>query len=60
MKTKFELGEKVFLRAKIIRIGLVRDGSDKVTYDLVLNTSRGEKLTVNYINEEDMESLVQS
>lgn len=60
MKTKFELGEEVFLKAKILRVGLVGEGSDKVAYDLVVNTSRGEKLTTNYISEEDIEGLVQS
>jgi hypothetical protein len=62
MKTKFELGENVLLHARIIRIGFAKnkDGKEKVAYDLVVNTSLGEKLTIHYINEEDIESLVQS
>lgn len=59
MKTKYELGEEVYLKAKVMRIGLSRDDVDNVFYDLAVKTSRGETLSINYINAKDIEKLAQ-
>lgn len=61
MKTKFELGEDVLLNVRIIRIGFARDnnGRDKVAYDLVVTTVRGDRLSINAIDEDDLKHMVQ-
>ena len=58
MKTKYELGEEVYLKAKVIRIGLSKNDG-KVFYDLTVKTNRGETLSLNYIKDEDIERIVQ-
>jgi hypothetical protein len=54
MKTKYELGEEVYLKAKVMRIGLSRDEVDNVFYDLAVNTSSGETFSLNNIKDEDI------
>jgi hypothetical protein len=58
MKTKYELGEEVYLKAKVIRIGLSKNDGN-VFYDLAVKTNRGETLSLNYIKDEDIERIVQ-
>jgi len=58
MKTKYELGEEVYLKAKVMRIGLSKNDG-KVFYDLAVKTNRGETLSLNYIKDEDIERIVQ-
>ena len=61
MRTRFELGEEVYVKAKIIRIGLHFDNKvgDCARYDLAVKTSRGETLSINYLSEDQIESVVQ-
>lgn len=60
MKTKFEIGESVYVRAEVIRIAI--DPKDKgrgVMYDVAVPTKAGHVLSLNCISEEDIESVVQ-
>ncbi len=59
MKTEYELGEEVYLKAKVMRIGLSRNDDNRVFYDLAVKTSRGETLSLNFIGDEDIERIVQ-
>lgn len=59
MKTKYELGEEVYLKAKVMRIGLSWNDVDNVFYDLAVNTSSGETFSLNNIKDEDIERVVQ-
>ncbi len=60
MKTKFEIGESVFLKAEVIRISIdPKDRKKGVMYDLAVAMKNGQTISVNYIAEEDIESVVQ-
>lgn len=60
MKTKFELVENVYVRAKVIKISIDPEDTKKgVMYDLAVLTKTGHKLFLNCISEEDIKSVVQ-
>lgn len=60
MKTKFELGEEVFVKARIIRISYnPHDEPEKVRYDIAFVTDRGNTLTFNGMSDEQIERMVQ-
>lgn len=60
MKTKFELGESVYVKAEVIRVSIdPKDRKKGVMYDLAVSTKDGHTLSLNYISEEDIESVVQ-
>lgn len=60
MRTKFELGEEVYIKAEVIRVSIdPKDRKKGVTYDLATKTSRGETLSINYLSEDQLESVVQ-
>ena len=60
MRTKFELGESVYVKAEVIRVSInLNDRKKGVMYDLAIKTIRGETLSVNYLSEDQIESVVQ-
>ena len=60
MKTKFELGETVYVKAEVIRIAIDPEDRKKgVMYDVAVPTKEGHTLSLNYISEDDIESVVQ-
>ena len=60
MRTKFELGEEVYVKAEVIRASIdPKDRKKGVMYDLAIKTIRGETLSVNYLSEDQIESVVQ-
>lgn len=60
MRTKFELGESVYVKAEVIRVSIdPKDRKNGVMYDLAIKTIRGETLSVNYLSEDQLESVVQ-
>ena len=60
MKTKFELGETVYVRAEVIRIAIdPKDRKKGAMYDVAVPTKAGHTLSLNYISEDDIESVVQ-
>lgn len=58
MKTKFELGEDVYVKGKVIRISLNKDGNCEV-YDVAVKTDRGDTLSLNYISGNNIDSIEQ-
>lgn len=58
MKTKFELGEDVYVKGKVIRISLNKDGNGEV-YDVAVKTDRGDTLSLNYISRNNIDSIEQ-
>ena len=58
MKTKFELGEDVYVKGKVIRISLNKDGNGEV-YDVAVKTVRGDTLSLNFINGNNIDSIEQ-
>jgi hypothetical protein len=60
MRTRFELGESVYVKAEVIRASIdPKDRKKGVMYDLAVKTSRGETLSINYLSEDQLESVVQ-
>ena len=60
MKSKFELGENVYVKAEVIRVSIdPKDRKRGIMYDLVVPTKQGHALSLSYIGEEDIESMVQ-
>ena len=60
MKSKFELGESVYVKAEVIRVSIdPKDRKKGVMYDLAVFTKAGLTLSLNYIGEEEIESVVQ-
>lgn len=60
MKTKFELGEEVFVRGKIVSISYdPNDNPEKVRYDIALVTGRGNRIVFNCMSDEQLERVVQ-
>ena len=60
MKSKFELGESVYVKAEVIRVSIDPEDRKKgVMYDLAVPTKMGHTLSLNCIGEEEIESVVQ-
>lgn len=60
MKTKFELGESVYVKAEVIRIAIdPKDERKGVMYDVAIPTKMGHTLSLSCISEEDIESVLQ-
>ena len=60
MKTKYELGETVYVKAEVIRIAIdPKDTKKGVMYDVAVPTKMGHTLSLNCISEDDIESVVQ-
>ena len=60
MKSKFELGESVYVKAEVIRVSIEpKDRKKGVMYDLAVPTKEGHTLSLNCISEEEIESVVQ-
>ena len=60
MKSKFELGESVYVKAEVIRVSIdPKDRKKGVMYDLAVPTKEGHTLSLNFIGEEEIESVVQ-
>ena len=60
MKGKFELGESVYVKAEVIRVSIdPKDRKKGVMYDLAVSTKEGHTLSLNFIGEEEIESVVQ-
>ena len=60
MKSKFELGESVYVKAEVIRVSIDPEDRKKgVMYDLAVPTKIGHMLSLNCIGEEEIESVVQ-
>ena len=60
MKSKFELGESVYVKAEVIRVSIdPQDRKKGVMYDLAVPTKEGHTLLLNCISEEEIESVVQ-
>lgn len=59
MKSKFELGEEVYVKAIVIRTGLkMGDKTLKVLYDLAVSTEHNT-ISLNNIGESEIERVVQ-
>lgn len=60
MKTKFELGESVYVKAEVIRVSIdPKDRKKGVMYDLAVSTKEGHTISLNYIGEGEIERVVQ-
>ena len=60
MKSKFELGESVYVKAEVIRVSIdPKDRKKGVMYDLAVSTKEGHTLSLNFIGEEEIERVVQ-
>lgn len=59
MRPKFELGEEVYVKARIYAISLDKIVGDKALYSLKYKPSNGATIVLNYIEEDDLESVVQ-
>lgn len=60
MKSKFELGESVYVKAEVIRVSIdPKDRKRGIMYDLAVPTKQGHTLSLSCIAEEDIESVVQ-
>ena len=60
MKSKFELGESVYVKAEVIRVSIdPKDRKKGVMYDLAVSTKEGHTLSLNFIGEEEIESVIQ-
>ena len=60
MKSKFELGESVYVKAEVIRVSIdPKDRKKGVMYDLAVSTKAGHTLSLNCIGEEEIERVVQ-
>lgn len=60
MKNKFELGETVYVKAEVIKIAIdPEDRKRGIIYDVVVPIKAGHTLSLNWISEEDIESVVQ-
>lgn len=60
MKTKFELGETVYVKAEVIRIAIdPEDRKRGIMYDVAVPINTGHTISMKWISEEDIESVVQ-
>ncbi len=60
MKSKFELGESVYVKAEVIRVSIdSKDRKKGVMYDLAVSTKEGHTISLNYIGEGEIERVVQ-
>ena len=60
MKTKFELGETVYVKAEVIKIAIdPEDRKRGIMYDLSVPIKDGHAISMHWISEEDIKSVVQ-
>lgn len=60
MKSKFELGESVYVKAEVIRVSIDPEDRKKgVMYDVAVPTKMGHTLSLNSIGEDEIERVVQ-
>ena len=60
MKSKFELGESVYVKAEVIRVSIdPKDRKKGVMYDLAVPTKMGHTLSLNCISEYEIERVIQ-
>ena len=60
MKSKFELGESVYVKAEVIRVSIdPKDRKKGVMYDLAVPTKMGHTLSLNCISEDEIERVIQ-
>lgn len=60
MKSKFELGESVYVKAEVIRVSIDPEDRKKgVMYDVAVPTKMGHTLALNCIGEDEIERVIQ-